>query len=307
MTLEALKTFDLDSADVTVWVVKKSGGLQGTPPIFTARWVETDARLDAALKLAITAARASIEEIRAYDLLAQNNEGSALSIGVDETHAPLALAACGDAIADRKVRGHKDLTNSTFYVVKLVTRGQRSLLAFRRADSSWRSRRARGIISAVFSDEILTLDERPRFSLSNSVDFFLIDQDILILDKGAFESILNYKQAHVEDFVALQQDPAFVAAFSKLEVLAAYVGSNKIQLRRASAIKVKGYYKDRDFLGRLRAEAQALHLNILFDHQTGKIEPTPATCRDIFQALLDHRLDSRLSKNIYDVDNASKL
>ena len=57
---------------------------------------------------------------------------------------------------------------------------------------------------------------------------------------------------------------------------------------------------------RLRAEAAALRLNIKFD-KTGKISPTTETCRDIFQALLDHRLDSRLSRNIYDVDDAAKV
>jgi Domain of unknown function (DUF4868) len=305
MTLAALKTFDVDGADVTVWAVKKSAGLKGTPPIFAARWVETDARLDAALKSATAAARDGIEEVRTYDLLAQNNEGSALSIGVDETHAPLALAACADPTADRKVKSGKDLANSTFYVVKLIAGGQ-ALLAFRKTDSSWRSRAAHLLMSVIFSDNILTLDDRPRFSLSKSVDFFVIDKHILIIDKGAFESILSYKQAHLEDFAALQQDPAFIALFSSFDELATYVGSNKIQLRRASAIKVKGYYKDRGFMGRLRAEAPALRLNILFD-KAGRIQPTPDTCRDIFQALLDHRLDSRLSKNIYDVDDATKL
>jgi hypothetical protein len=57
---------------------------------------------------------------------------------------------------------------------------------------------------------------------------------------------------------------------------------------------------------RLKAEAAALHLNIVFDGN-GRIAPTPETCEDIFRALLDHRLDSRLSKNNYDVDDAAKI
>jgi hypothetical protein len=305
MTLEALKAFNLNGASVTVWVVKKSGGLKGAAPVFTARWVETDERLDAALRAAIAAARTSIEEVRAYGLLAQNNEGSALSIGVDETHAPLVLAACGDAIPDRRVRGIKDMSNATFYVVKLVANGY-VLLAFRKTDSSWRSRNARGVMNAIFSEQTLTLDDRPRFALSSFVDFFVISEDILVRDKGAFESILSYKQAHMEDFAALQRDADFNAIFSALDVLAAYVGSNKIQLRRASAIKLKGYYKDREFMRRLKAEAPALRLDITFD-EAGRIQPTPDTCRDIFRALLDHRLDSRLSQNLYDVDDAAQL
>lgn len=95
MTLAKLRAFDISRATPTIWVVKKSGGAKGAAPIFTARWVDTDKKLDEKLKEAAVAARNGIEEIRAYDLLAQNNEGSALTIGTDETHAGLVVAACG--------------------------------------------------------------------------------------------------------------------------------------------------------------------------------------------------------------------
>jgi hypothetical protein len=305
MTLETLRAFDLDGADVTVWVAKKSGGFKGAPPIFTARWVETDQRLDAALKAALVAARARIEELRPYDLLAQNNEGSALSIGLDETHAALVIARCTDATPDRRARGPSDLINSDFYVVKLTSAGQ-ALLAFRKTDRSWRIKTAGGLFSAVYADNRLTLDERPRFSLSSFVDFFVIGPDVVVLDKAAFESILNYKQAHVDDFAALQQEAEFLAVFRRTDALSDFVGTNKIQLRRASAIKTKGHYKDAEFMRRLQAQAAALRLNIQFAAD-GRIIPTPETCRDIFQALLDHRLDSRLTQNIYDVDDAARV
>ena len=81
MALAALKAFDVDGADVTVWVVKKSGGLKDAPPIFTARWVETDPRLDAALKEVVARVRGGIEEVRDYGLLAQNSQASALRLG----------------------------------------------------------------------------------------------------------------------------------------------------------------------------------------------------------------------------------
>ncbi len=38
-------------------------------------------------------------------------------------------------------------------------------------------------MSAIFSDTVLTLDERPRFSLSRAVDFFILDNEIFVLDK----------------------------------------------------------------------------------------------------------------------------
>ena len=86
-----------------------------------------------------------------------------------------------------------------------------------------------------------------------------------------------------------------------MTALIGFVGTNKIQLRRTSAIKTKGHYKDPDFMGRLRAEARNLGFKFAFD-AAGRIVPTPDDCRDIIQALLDHRLNSRLSKQLYDVE-----
>ena len=56
----------------------------------------------------------------------------------------------------------------------------------------------------------------------------------------------------------------------------------------------------------LRAQCAAMGLTIAFD-DAGRIVPTAETCRDIFQALLDHRLDSRLSMRIYDVQNTEAV
>ena len=57
---------------------------------------------------------------------------------------------------------------------------------------------------------------------------------------------------------------------------------------------------------RLREECKALGFNIIFDSE-GRIVPTAETCADIFKALLDHRLESRLSQRLYDVENTSAV
>jgi hypothetical protein len=59
-------------------------------------------------------------------------------------------------------------------------------------------------------------------------------------------------------------------------------------------------------MGRLREHNDAMNLGIGFDDE-GRIVPTAETCRNIFQALLDHRLDSRLSNLIYDVQNTETV
>jgi len=296
--LEILKAFDVNVATVAVWTFKKSSPA-GAPPRFTGRWIETTDELDAAIKSAILSYRDGIEETIPYDILAQNNEASVLAIEAAVTHSDLILQEMVAETDARKVTKIKDINNSSFYVFKLINNGG-AIYAVRRTDNSWRTQKSAGIMSAVFQDNILDIDDRPSFNISKYIDFFIIGNEILIGNKGNFESVLAYKEAHKNDFITLQQEPEFLAALTDVAPLVAYVGDNKIQLRRALAIKEKGHYKNPNFLSSLRANCVQFELDIAFD-ATGKIIATPESCRDIFLALLDHRLMSHFSNKIYDV------
>lgn len=298
--LDDLKAFDIATSAVSVWTFKKSQPT-GQPPVFSGRWVDIDDDLAAALRQALTEARGGIAETHPYSLLAQVNEGSALLIGSDETHAPVILAQTSDPTAARKVRQVRHINNSAFYVVKFVSGGH-TLHAVRKTDSSWRSRKALNILNVLFTDEGLTLDVSPHFSLSRHFDFVVHGGNVFVFEKNRFESVLSYKQAQADDFAALQTEAAFTAAFADLAPLVAFVGSNKIHLRRACAIRERGYFRDADFMDRLRQEHVQMGFNFAFDDQ-GRFDCTEASCPDIIKALLDHRLDSRLSRRMYDVEN----
>ena len=185
-SLPALHTFDIARSDITVWVFRKSGGVRSTAPVFTGRWIATDARLDAKLKGATDAVRNGVTETHPYDLLGQTNEASALSIGTDETYARLAIAGMADPTSSRRAVDLKDVNNADFYVIKFVRNGQ-SLFAFAKADSSWRSMKSVSITTLLFENAVLTLDDRPRFTISDRFDFFVIGTDLLILNKANFE------------------------------------------------------------------------------------------------------------------------
>jgi hypothetical protein len=299
---QPLVDFDVENSTVSVWLYRKSAGAGGIPK-FTGRWIETDEQLDETLKAAIAHERARIVEVNEYSLLAQNNESSALRIDVLETHAGLvAEQAAGEATA-RKISDLKHVQNTDFYVVKLVS-GDDILYVVRKTDSSWQSKRAKSVISVFFKDDRLGLDATPSFSISRHVDFFIIQEHVIILSKGNFESVLNYKQAHAQDFANLQDEEEFIGLFTTVGPIVEFIGTNKIHLRRACAIHAKGHYKDPAFMTKLRRNCVRCGLNLQFD-AAGQIVPTPETCADIIRALLDHRLLSPFSDNLYDVPEAT--
>jgi len=59
-------------------------------------------------------------------------------------------------------------------------------------------------------------------------------------------------------------------------------------------------------MNNLKQHYGAMDLHIQFDAQ-GRIIPTPESCRDIFQALLNFRLDSRLSGELFDVQHTEPV
>ena len=297
--------FDIANAGLTVWLFKKSGGAAGAAPIFTGHWISTTPALEQALKTAVSEARDAIEEVNPYGLLAQNNEASVLGIDTLETHAGLIVAAAANALPQRKATNLRHVQNTDFYVIRM-TNGDQVLHAVRKADSSWKTSRRSGYIDVLFRDEGLELDEAPQFSLSKYVDFFVLDDQIFIKEKARFESVVSYRQAHANEFIELQAELPFSGLFTDLAPLVAYVGTNKIQLRRVCAIRQKGHYQDQAFMLRLREHHAQFQLNLIFN-EDGRITPTAETCPDIITALLDHRLSSTFSQNVYDVPDATQV
>lgn len=301
--LAGLKAFDIAGADLTVWVYKRStrDGL----PAFRGRWVGITDDLASSLAAAVSQAIDGVTETIEYEILAQNHETSVLTLGVDETHIALVEGQAAEPTEALKVRQLSQIANADFYMLRFVTEGG-TLLAVRKTNATWSTRRTSGILRIVFEDEELDLDERPAFSLEPYFDFFVFDGDVFVANKGRFESVLAYRAGHTVAFQELVDEPEFSGIFSDVAPITEFVGTNKIQLRRAISIREKGHYRDAGFMDNLREQCAAMGLGIVFDDE-GRIVPTVETCRDIFQALLDHRLDSRLSMRIYDVQSTEPV
>jgi Domain of unknown function (DUF4868) len=304
-TLDDLKTFNVDAAVVSLWVFKGPRGPNDAPPIYTGYWVETTDEVDAALKETVEDERARIEEPIEYGLLAQNNEASALLIAKEETNAGILVDAVAAETENRRVQSAQRLQNAMFYLIKMV-HNDTILYAIRRTTSGWKTKRARSSRSIFFLENRLDLDHRPHFDLEKAIDFFIVGENLLILNKGHFESILRYKETHQSDFLALQAEVEFAGIFTNLDPLVQHVGVNKIQLRRMSAVRQKGHYRDTEFMDRLRQHHAEYGLTFQFDGD-GKIIATPETSSQIITALLDHRLASGFSRKIYDVQDAKPV
>lgn len=298
--LNLLRNFNVEEATLSTWVFKKR--IKATNPIFTGHWVGISRELINEIKGFINNEKIKYTELIEYGLLSQNNESSLLRIGTDETEANKILTLSANQTAELKATDVKHLANCDFYSIKLV-HDDTVLHCIKKTDSSWRTKKKKGLRSLAYKNNTLTVDDSPKFDIAKSFDFFIIENDIFIKSKRLFESILSYKQAHINNFEELTSEPEFQEIFNDINQLNIYVGTNAMQLRRASAIKQKSYYKNDLFMESLKSNAARFRLNLQFD-ENNKIIVTPQNCADIFQALLDHRLQSHYQEHLYDVPNA---
>ena len=300
--LDTVQDLNVNDAVVTLWTFRGPTGPAHGNPSYTGRWARTTDDVDEALKTSFVDEVNRIEEVKNYGLLEENHETSALLIALDETHAGYVLEKCAAETQNRQASTREHIANSKFYLAKFSFQDT-VVYGVRKTDQTWRTRRARNTRSMIFSDGELDIDDRPRFDISRRFDFIIADEEILCLHKRNFESILRYKQAHQNDFAELQGEAEFVAAFADMAPLVEFVGNNKIQLRRTSAIKQKGHYRRAGFMENLRQRHKECGLTLEFNGQ-GQIVATAETCSDIVTALLDHRLTSRFSEMYFDVPSS---
>ena len=262
-------------------VFKGPYGRSNETPSYTAYWAETTPEVDDVLKEIIKAERDRITESSEYELLAQPNVSSALTIAKDETYADLLTEAVSSEMS-RRAETEKKLRNNSFYLIKLTSE-KGAMYAVRRTSSSWKTKRVRSARTVIFRETTLELDDSPRFEIENTIDFFIVADDLLILHKGHFESTLRYKQAHAEDFEALQHEAGFSELFVDTAPLIKHVGSNKIQLRRMCAVRDKKHYLDPAFMDRVRTHHAKYGFSLQFDPE-GRIIVTPETASQIITA-----------------------
>lgn len=300
--LAKLRGFDLANAELSVWTFKKSNSRQSR---FRASAVVTTPELATALRDLVTWWIDRCTEVEDYGLLASVNDNSCLYLESDETIFPALQDLVSRPPEEHLIENVSGLEGSTGYLVRM-TLGDDTLHCVCRLTSDWKVKKRSSLLNLVFERNELDLAGEQAFSIPKRFDFFVINDDVLVVNKSSFESILDYKQTYVTSFSELQDDAGFQGVFADMAVLVEFVGTNTTHLRRMAVVQERAHYQDPGFMERLRQVNQVRQWNIEFD-AAGKIVPSAETARVIVQVLLNHRLHSELTNNDFDVASASPV
>lgn len=301
-TLDALHEFNIAAASLSVWTFKKSQSKAGR---FRAQSVVATPELITELKDIASARISRCAEADNYDLIAQINEASCLFLEADETLFPQLQDVVDRPPEENLVDKLSDLQGSLGYVVRLA-HGDDVLYCVSRLPGDWQLKKRRQRISLVLHENRLDLSTDEAFTISKTFDFFVLNENILVVNRANFESLLEYKQTYINSFAELQADESFLGVFSDVALLIEHVGTNTMHLRRMAVVQERAFYSSAQFMDRLREVNLTRNWNIGFD-AGGKIVPSLESIRTIIQVLLNHRLHSEITGDDFDVPSASPV
>jgi hypothetical protein len=300
--LKRLRGLDLNNAALSVWTFKKSTSKNAR---FRASSVVTTPELAAELKRIAHVWIDRCTEVDEYGLLATINESSCLHLETDETIFPGLLNLVSQPPEEHLIEDEAELEGSLGYLIRLIV-GEDTLHCVCRLANDWKVKKRASMMNLVLNRNQLDLAHDQAFTIPKRFDFFVINDSILVTNKGNFESVLEYKQTYLTSFTDLQADAGFQAVFSDMAVLVGHVGTNTMHLRRMAVVQERGFYNDAAYMARLRQVNQERQWNIAFDEE-GKIIPSIESVRAIIQVLLNHRLRSELTGNDFDVVSANPV
>lgn len=299
---QLLKTFNFSSSMPHLWVFKDSASVAK----FRAFYVQTEIELNNQLKKFVDAEVSRITEHAPYSYISQTNENSCLTIDQSTTNFTKLKTLVDRLESEHRIEDSKDLKGAKGYVVKFISNGI-TVYAVKRSTSTWKTSYPKKYINMVFSNGELAAVEDKSFSIEKNFDFYVVNDTIFIANKRGFETSIQHREAYIEAFSQLQAAPSFNSLFSDIEPIVKYVGNNSIQLRRMGVIEQKGIYNNPNFMPNLVRVSSARNWGINFDPTSKTIIPCSNTTGTILQVLLDHRLMSEITDNIYDVPDATEI
>jgi hypothetical protein len=173
MNADDIKALDFQNATVTLWFFKQTQKGKDGRPKYTGRWLEIDNEISEKLKESASITCDNVDDVSNFSLLGSTNDGKALSIQADETNADLIQGQTAGELPGKTISKVKEVLNSKFYVAKFIV-GDSIILAFKKLDSTWSTKKSNSFISAAFNEATLTLAPENTFQLPKNFDFLIV-------------------------------------------------------------------------------------------------------------------------------------
>jgi hypothetical protein len=248
--MQILRNTDFKDWVATFWLVKRK--LVAQHAKYNLLKVDTDAKLEAKLKKAVTSKISSKNyQLGEYNFLTADQDESLLTINSSDTDVALIQTEIDKGTANKKVEKYEDLLDSWTMVIKLEHQGK-AIYAYRKINKLTNSTKLSHVSYIQFKDkELKDLDDKQIFTIDTQIDFFSFDGTTFIANKKEFENALNFRAGMEKNRDTVLQEFVDLKIFNDTSLLKARIGSNLNYLRKISTIQKSGYYKDKNYLSAL--------------------------------------------------------
>jgi hypothetical protein len=301
-SLKKLKALDLNKAVVNLWVIKRT--IKDKIASYDIMSVDTEAKLKKKLLNIVLNSIQKSNDVRKYDYVTSDQDDDALAVTVKETDFVVIsekIAAGADAPSAKK---SEDLFDAWAYIIDLTVPNDK-VLAFKKVTESWDLKRKGPIYNLIFENTKLKDLEESVFRVESSVDFVSFDDVLFVLNKKNFETGLNFRAGMEKNRDNVVAEMEGLRLFHDVAPIMEKCGSNIRYLRKLSTIRNNAYYKNPDFMKKLRTLNATENWGLKIEND--RIVVSGENVDLVLTLLNNDRLKSPINEEVFDVEVKHKV
>jgi hypothetical protein len=268
--------------------------------------VDVDKKLQDKLKKAVTGKIQDTDyRFEEYNFLTADQDNRVFTIESGDTDFVKIQAEVEKGLENRKVEKYEDLLDSWAYVVKLEYDGN-IVYGSRKINKFTRATKISSISYFIYENQrLVDLEDKKVFTIDTHIDFFVYNGTAFITNKKEFESAMNFREGMEKNRDEVLDAFAAMKVFSDVEPIRQGIGSNLHLLRKISAIRKSGYYKDESYLKNLLKLNQEKGWGLRVEK--GVIVVDETTVELVLKLLNNDRLESPINQEMFDAAVKKKV
>jgi len=295
--LNEIKKIKFENTTVSLWIIEKHN--RNREFIYNTKWIDIEENVADKLQKIVADEIQESNEAHAYNYLTIDQDEKLLVIDADETDFPKIFETISEGTDAEKVESFKELSGAWAYIIKIQIRN-RSILAFKRILRKSEIKKSGWFVNVVFKDKkFIDIQEEEIFKIEKSIDFFSYEEELFILNKREFEIGLNFREGMISKGQKLLSEFEKLKIVDDIQIINDYVGNNMTLLRKLATINNNGYFRNKDFLTKLKKVNSQEKWGLVFKNGSLKVDQDQIEL--ILTVLNKDRLKDLIEGDTFDV------
>ena len=295
--LNEIKKIKFENTTVSLWIIERHN--RNREFIYNTKWIDIEENVANKLKKIVANSIQESNEVQAYDYLTIDQDEKLLVIDADETDFPAIFVTITGGTGAEKVESFEELSRAWAYIIKIQIRNK-SILAFKRVLRKSELKKANWFVNVVFKDKkFIDIEEEEIFKIEKSIDFFSYEDELFILNKREFETGLNFREGMINKGQNLLNEFAKLKIVDNIQIINDFVGNNMTLLRKLATINNNGYFRNKDFLTKLKKVNSQEKWGLIFKNGSLKVDQDQVEL--ILTVLNKDRLKDLIEGDTFDV------